>query len=120
MAREDGRTVRAREREEWMRELVAEYERGDETQREFCERYGMSVSSLQWGKRELKRRVRRPEAVSVEPSSFLAVDVVGEAGRDASDVDCYELALESGAILRIPPSFDAVSLERLLGVLRGC
>ena len=119
MAREDGRAVRAREREAWMRALIAEYERGDETQREFCERYGMSVSSLQWWKRELRQRDQASEGTSAKSPRFLAVDVLGEAG-ETSGSDDYELSLGSGEILRIPRSFDAASLERLLGVLRGC
>ncbi len=120
MAREDGRTLRAREREEWMRALLEEYEQGGETQREFCERYGMSVSSLQWWKRELKKRPRRPAPEQVERPRFVAVDVLEGAGRSPSSDECFELALESGETLRIPQSFDAASLERLLGVLRQC
>ena len=119
MAREGGRTVRAREREEWMRELVAEYERGNETQREFCERYGMSVSSLQWWKKELRRRDQRTEMKSTEAPAFVSVDVLQPGGTLAAD-DRIELTLPSGETLRIPESFDLASLERLLGVLRGC
>ena len=119
MAQEDGRSVRAREREEWMRELLAEYERGDETQREFCARYGMSVSSLQWWKRELKRRGQSLEPSSPAPPTFVSVEVIEER-TGARPAGGFELALTSGETLRIPESFDGASLERLLGVLRGC
>lgn len=74
----------------WER-LVAEYERGDETRRAFCDERGLSVSSLDYWRRKLR------EETAARPG-FIELGSVSTAGSPAWDI---ELELGGGVVLRL-------------------
>lgn len=73
------RGPRAAARRRWL-QLVADYERSGLTQRAFCERHGLALSSLaRW-----RRRVARDQAV--RPPAFVAVTVTEDRSVPAASL----------------------------------
>jgi transposase-like protein len=91
------------------RAVLKELARSGQSVREFSERHGLDAQRIYvW-----RRRVAEGDR-----STFREVEV--RATRSASteaEGSAFELTLASGVRIRIPPSFDAEALARLLDVL---
>ena len=99
--------------QQW-RELVEGWQRSGLTQREYCERHGISVASLvRW--RDILRRQRSDKQTdSGQALQLLPVQLV-EAG---NAVRTLTLVLNDGLRIELPDDFNVSVLQRLLGVLR--
>jgi hypothetical protein len=99
-------------REQWTRRVSA-WRRSGLSAPEFCGRRGWSVRTLRWWAWKLGTGERAAEAAGLVPVE------VEESERDAATAARapFELALASGVVVRVAPSFDAVALGRLLDCL---
>ena len=103
-------------------ELAADYCENGVTQREFCERRGISVGTLQYWLRKIARDEAEGQPVEpqwVEVSLSKAEPVVSPKTREGGS---YEAVLTSARRLRIPAGFDAGEVAVLIGLLeaRAC
>jgi hypothetical protein len=99
---------------------VAGWRRSGLTAKEYAGSIGVNAGSLMnWASRLQCRKRRRPAkrglrvAMAAAPSM---IEVVAGAGSGVGDAR-FELHIEGGRRLQIPPSFDAAALRRLLEVL---
>jgi hypothetical protein len=107
----------------WREQIGAWLESGL-TQREYCRRKGLSVSSLRWWKWELGRRgelakssVQVGQSGKTAPVSprFLPVRLLGTALSTGLASDCpFEIVLRSGYRIRVAENFDSEALQRLI------
>ncbi len=120
------------DQERW-KKLVADFEAGDLTQREFASERGISFSNLRnWIYRLRKEARPLVEAAPASPrqaprraarkegSRFVPVRVVASAPKARLVEPAFpllELALPSGASVRFPPGTDPSYLRALLAVL---
>ena len=124
------------DRSRWTK-LVADYESGDLTQREFATERGISLSNLRYWIYRLRKESRplvsqapeRSEQVpergaALEGSRLVPVRVVASAPKARRAVVAVavgdallELALPSGARLRFPPGTDPKYLRALAAAL---
>ena len=88
-----------------MQALVAQWEHSGEPGVEFARRHGITPSTFGWWRRELRRLAGGSKPVQLVEISR------GEAGSG------FELRMPNGVMVRVPASFDAAALRRLLGVL---
>ena len=112
-------TYQETERSLYWRRQIRSWERSGLTQRAFCEKRGLSLSSFVWWKSELKNRASLLDEDG-QPSngSGLFVPVhVEPAGLQTGTAGAIEVSLPSGPVLRIPAGFDTSYLIRLLDVL---
>jgi transposase-like protein len=98
-----------RSREEWRR-LVARWVRSGQTAGTFAAEVGVNANTLQFWKYALARETRAEAPAAVNAIVELRSAVVPSDQR-------FDLELSTGRRLRIPPSFDADALKRLLAVL---
>lgn len=104
------RAVRARE-VRWA-DTVARFERSGLTQKVFCSRERIPLSTLRyWGHRLKARNGRGGRR---HRPSFLSVRVL-DSVRPASSP--FEIALPGGRVVRVPSDFDLESLRKLLSAL---
>ena len=104
-------------REVWG-ELVAQWRSSGETARYFASRHGINASTLYSWAWRLGREDRRPGRKREGRSTALVVPTMIEVrARPVSD-DRFEIEL-GGRRVRVPPSFDAEALRRLLATLEG-
>ena len=101
--------MRHRGREEWRRLLV---EGRGETATELARRLGVHPLTVYRWRRTLDQRAREPR------SGALARIVELRPARLSAD-DRFEVRLDSGRRVGVPPSFDEAALERLLRVLEA-
>jgi len=87
-------TTGRKSRDQWV-ELMAAYEAGDLSQREFCEKHDVAYSTFGYWRKRLRSAVTSLEAAS-EPLLELSALTLG----DASDWR-VELDLGCGVILRV-------------------
>jgi hypothetical protein len=103
-------TARARY---WL-DLLSAWERSGLSQAEFCRRRGVKGVTFAWWKRQLRREsegsAKRPSA---ESPRFVEVRL---AGSSAS----YEVMLSGGRSIRVPATFEAESLSRLIAAVESC
>jgi hypothetical protein len=115
---EEERKVKRTRREEWAKRVRA-WRRSGQTTAEFAASIGVNANTLTWWGSRLRRGAPQERRRS---SPRDAGDVTAAAGiievRGLARDDRFELELGSGQRLRIPPGFDAATLERLLVVLR--
>ena len=105
------RRVRVRRSGEEVAELLQDYRKSGQTQREYCARRGLSVSCLQ-------SYLRR--AASVEPGARLReVEVLGEPQRREPSASGLAVRLAGGYEVLVSRGFDSGELIRLLSVLQG-
>ena len=105
------------------RRLLAAFERSGLTLAAFEHRHNLSPNRLGWWR---KRLGDAPAAPGARPAAaavtFLPVRVAVPTRATPPPVPTpapsIELVLPDGAVLRVPPSFDAAALSRLLDVLR--
>ena len=111
MENEPVRRVRVRRSREEIAELLQDYRRSGQTQREYCARRGLSVSCLQ-------SYLRR--AASIEPGGRLReIEVVGESQRWEPSTAALAVRLAGGYEVLVSRGFDSGELIRLLSVLQG-
>lgn len=101
--------------EEDARVVLAALERSGKPLRTFAEEHGLDPQRLYFWRRRVAVGDRTTfQEVIVRPSP-----IPSEIAEEAP----FEIVLGSGAVVRVPPSFDATALTRLLDVLaqaRGC
>ena len=102
---------------EEIRELLSEYEGSGLTRQAFADRVGVCVWTIyNWLRKA--RELKVPKAEELLPAKRLVpVTIRSTASSPASP---FELVTPRGLTLRIPVDFDAVALERLLGLLERC
>lgn len=102
--------------DEWKR-LIAEYEAGDLTQKEFAAKHDVSVATLQFHLYKLRRgtSIRNSES----SPAFVPVEVVASPASStrARDAGLIEVGLRSGAVLRFLVGTDVRYLAELLSAL---
>jgi transposase-like protein len=77
----------------------------------FAAEHGLDPQRLYvWRRRLGKAELTTFQELIVRPATPITV---------AASNATFEIVLRSGELLRVPPSFDAASLERLLAVLRA-
>jgi transposase-like protein len=91
------------------RQVLAAMHSSGKSVAEFSAEHGLDAQRVYVWRRRLNTAIERRQ-------SFEEV-VVGGSGRRSVDVDAFEISLRSGHTLRVPASFDAFALERLLDVL---
>ena len=109
-------------REQEMRHLVLDQERGGLSQREFCEVHGVPLSTLSWWRKKLGRGCGRKTGRSAGHAKvgFLEVQVVDDtlAAETASTADpVIEICLPGGAVIRISQEANETTLRRVLNVV---
>jgi hypothetical protein len=106
-------------RERW-RGLLAEWSASGQTQAAFCRARGLNAGTFAWWKRQLRgeergatgatvRRGRRPW----QAGRFVEVRLAGASG------PAYEIVLSCGRSIRVPLSFDASALSRLIAAVEA-
>ena len=129
----------------WATELAV-WERSGLTQAEFCRRRRIKAVSFGWWKRKLQgigkksrhpanRGASRPrtrrDADFVEvalPGSVLAATPISSTSSTAPrgritlpmGSCCYEIALSSGRVIRLPQDFDPGVVSQLIAVVESC
>jgi len=112
----DGSTLKVpRWTEQEAREAIATWERSGKSVRAFAAEHGLDPQRLYAWRRRLGEAERTTfREVIVQPPAQLTAH---------SGPAPFEIALAGGVVVRVPPSFDATSLGRLLEVLaqaRAC
>jgi transposase len=103
-------------RAEWT-QRIRRWQASGLTAREFAEREGLREQSLAWWKWKLGSAVSE-SAVSAS-TTFLPVRVVDISPVPVPAAEAFEVALPNGRVVRVPPSFDDATLERLLAIVAG-
>jgi transposase-like protein len=107
---------RPRWSEEDARAVLAALERSGKPVRAFAEEHGLDPQRLYlWRRRVAEGDGTTFRELIVRPSSATSARDVVESP--------FEIVLASGVVIRVPPSFDATALARLLDVLaqaRAC
>ena len=81
------------------------------TAKAYGAREGINPGTLTYWKWRLGRGQRELQGPTAELSNFVEIRTVSDAG--------FEVEVARGRRVRVPSSFDAVSLRRLLDVLEG-
>ena len=90
-----------RSAQEW-RKILARCERGGQSQREFCEREGLALSTLQWWRRKLSTMGRERDHHDGAWFVELADESAGREEVESSPVGWdVELELGGGMVLRV-------------------
>ncbi len=102
-------------REFWAKHVEG-WRQSGQIAREYAASVGINPLTLKYMKCVLKKQTRR-QAVAVAPKerSMPLVEVLRAGQMDRR----FELELAGGKRIRIPSSFEADALRRLLGVLEG-
>ena len=103
-------------RAEWT-QRIQRWQASGLTAREFAQREGLRAQSLVWWKWKLGSAVS-DSAVSA-PTTFLAVRVIDSSPARAPAGAGFEVEFPNGRVVRVPPSFDDATLERLLAIVAG-
>lgn len=107
-------------RGEWA-ERVAGWRRSGLSAKHYASSIGVNAGTLtHWawrlgGERQRRRRAVESSRRSIAPTAGELIEVVSSAGGD----DRFELRLENGRRVHVPPRFDAAALHRLLEVLEA-
>jgi transposase len=103
-------------RAEWTKR-VRRWQASGLTAREFAEREGLRERSLAWWKWKLKSAA--PDSAVSRAPTFLPVHVIDVPPAPRPAAPAFEVALPNGRVVRVPPSFDDATLERLLAIVAG-
>ena len=107
-------------REEWA-ERVGRWRRSGLTAKEFARSVGINSGTLTYWACRLGRERRGRDAASPRSGSSRRTPEVGfvELMAGSGSDGRFEVELGNGRRLRVPASFEAAVLERLLAVLEG-
>jgi hypothetical protein len=100
-------------KEHFWRGMVGRWRRSGRTVRAFCAEHGLSEPSFYAWRRTLADRVQQA-AREDELPPFVPLRVLSAAPASVG----LEVVVGPGQVVRVPPDFDAVTLQRLLAVLR--
>jgi hypothetical protein len=96
-------------REREMRAFVREHDKGRLTWAQIADREGITISTLNWWRSEIRRRDRdRP---TNSGGDFVEVELSTAAQCSPA---VLEIVLLDGRSVRVPPGFDSADLRRLL------
>jgi hypothetical protein len=111
IAVDPSRSPRPRTADTTRRELVVRYQRSDLTQRAFCERAGIPISTLQWWLVKARR-----EAAPTTPITFreVAVPEAVRSGRALDTAWAVEITTRTGTTLRLREPLAPALLRRVL------
>jgi hypothetical protein len=103
-----------RTRAQW-RALVAGYEASGVSQRAFCERRGVALSTFRYWRARLERTAREERPALPQALQLLPVQIVADpaAGTDSGIV----LRAGAGVRIEVASGFDAATLQRVLATL---
>jgi hypothetical protein len=109
----------ARERREVWEERVRQWRASGQSVKEFAAALGVhpvTLSGWRWRIESAQRKTGRKAAAppAAEPVQFVELTGLAGAGTSAAQ---FELVLASGATVRVPSTFDAAALRRLLDVV---
>lgn len=119
------------DREREMREMILEYERGDEGLSSFCRRHGIKTGTFGWWKSEVRRRragrrsASREVGSSPSSSALHFVELVPPAhavaapGRHGSPDRHSQIRIivSRGRQIEVTPGFDEETLARTIRVV---
>lgn len=115
-------------RERRWREIVRRQCDSGRTIREFCRLERIAESSFHFWRAELRRRDRVAASTQAKAGAFVPVRVVADEPPETREVrharetreaeEMIEMALPHGAVLRLRPGFDALTLQRIVMALR--
>jgi hypothetical protein len=88
--------------------VVADYERSGLTRREFSQRSGIAIGTLDWWRRRVRKR---------QQSRLVPVRVTLEPDRPAIAGGGFHLTLPSGVMIESRWDFDEAGMARLLRLL---
>jgi hypothetical protein len=113
MNAKQGEGVRRRRTQAEVEKIVSEYEASGLGRQEFCNRYGLSLSTLN---RHRKRKQLPPARRT--PGRLIPVEI-SEAKQRGASMECGELLvwLPSGRRIEVRAGFDSKVLEQLVRVL---
>jgi hypothetical protein len=104
------RTDRTRQR---MRALVRQWERGNEPRKEFAERHGLTISCLDYWKRQVRRTMAAVDA----PVTFAPVRVL--TNESAGNGGAIDIVLPTGERLAVHNGTSGDLLRSVLAALRA-
>jgi hypothetical protein len=114
----------ARENRETWTKRVERWVESGLTAKEFAAEVGVNSATLMHWKYRLAAEARGTANRPAEPKkedavSFVEVQAVAPGVKPARQTSspAFELVFASGAMLRVPPDFDAATLRRLLDVM---
>lgn len=118
IARPSPRAARTATLESHYAALLASHATSGLSLRSFAARHGLSAWTLYGWRRRLA--IKQAQPVPEREPQLVAVDVVDADRGGARPAFEYEIALPSGATLRLPRDFDARRVAELLAALRPC
>jgi hypothetical protein len=99
-----------------MRRVLAGWQRSGLTLREFGEKRGIPLSTLQWWRRVMRQAGDEEGSVAAEkPVVFTEVAPPANVPRTAAVV---EIVVRSGHLVRVPAGADSETLRRVLQALQ--
>ena len=108
-------------RDEWAKRVEA-WSRSGLSGRDYAERAGVNANTLKYWKRMLRLECDggAPVRAEREPERVSFVELVSKASPHAStEAPAIEVVLGSGAIVRVPSSFDDGTLRRVIAIVGG-
>jgi hypothetical protein len=109
--------IRRRRSRAEVEQLVAEYEASGLSRMAFCQRRGLSLSTLV----RYQRRQQQTTGEAASGKRWLAVEVSGAATvTGAGAASGLAVLLRGGRRIEIGRGFDADTLQQLLGVMERC
>ena len=91
------------------------------TAKEFADELGVNVHTLNGWKWKLTGGIRQAEEVSARASSARFIEVVAPQSAPTVEApgECasFEVVVRGGAVIRVPPRFDAQALRALVAAL---
>jgi hypothetical protein len=99
--------------EEW-KQLVSEYEHDGLTQKEFCEKHDVSLSTFQYWRYKQAKTASKFDVNS--RAAFVPIEVVASPAPKAPD-GTVEASLRSGVTVRFPVGTDTQYVAELLAAL---
>jgi len=96
--------------------LITEFEQSQFTQKEFCDRQGVSLSTFQYWRYKRSKLESKFDVNS--RGAFLPIEVVASpAPKAREEAGIIEAALRSGVLIRFAAGTDTVYLAELLAAL---
>jgi transcriptional regulator with XRE-family HTH domain len=106
-------SVRARE----MRLVLADWQRGGLTQREFAEKHGIPLSTLSWWRRVFREAGAEELNGTAAENAVVFTEVRAPASVSRTPA-VVEIVVPSGHLVRVPAGADSATLRQVLETLR--